>query len=254
MVECRAHATHEGLPLGRIRGDLELLPAIHRIEGVRSNAYLIVEPDGLTVIDTGMPGSGKALARYLWHIGYNVRQVRRILLTHQHVDHVGGAAELAMLAEAEVIAHPADAPAIEGTAPRDLPSGPMGPIFRYALQPRLRPVSVTRQVRAGETLPILEADGGLHVIEAPGHTRGQIAFYLPGRRLLFAGDAYVHMRGRIDSPFAMFNQDTDQTKRTLVELARTLDVDASLPGHGEPITRGAAEKLAAAGERLAATM
>jgi len=225
---------------------MELLPDIHLIDGVNSNAYLIIEPAGLTLVDSGLPGSDQKILAYLRTLGKAPSQVSRILLTHQHVDHVGGAAELASLSGAEVIAHPLDTPAIEGTGPRDMPSGPMAILFRAMLLPRLRPVAVTRQVRAGETLPVLVDGGGLQVIETPGHTLGQIAFYLPGRRLLFAGDTYRHtVRGEVAIPFKMFNRDTAQTRESLAALG-TLAVDISLPGHGKPMVRGAAEPLARA--------
>ncbi len=218
---------------------MELFPDIHLIDGVNSNAYLIIEPSGLTLVDSGLPGSETKILTYLRRIGKVPTQLSHILLTHQHVDHVGGAAELAALSGAEVIAHPLDAPAIEGAAPRDMPKGPMAIAFRVALLPRLRPVAVTRQVTAGETLPVLVDDGGLQVIATPGHTRGQIAFYLPGRRLLFAGDTYRHtMRGEVAIPFRMFNRDTAAARVSLASLG-ALAIDVSLPGHGKPILRDA---------------
>jgi len=225
---------------------MELLPHIHLIDGVNSNAYLIIEPAGLTLVDTGLPGSDQKILAYLRALGKAPSQLSRILLTHQHVDHVGGAAELAALSGAEVVAHPLDTPAIEGTGPRDMPSGPMAILFRAMVLPRLRPVAVTRPVRVGETLPILADDGGLQVIETPGHTLGQIAFYLPGRHLLFAGDTYRHTwRGEVAIPFKMFNRDTAQTRESLAALG-TLAIDNSLPGHGKPIVHGAAEPMARA--------
>ena len=102
---------------------MELLPDIHLIDGVNSNAYLIIEPAGLTLVDSGLPGSAEKILAYLRALGKTPSQLSRILLTHQHVDHVGGAAELASLSGAEVIAHPLDTPAIEGTGPRDIPWG-----------------------------------------------------------------------------------------------------------------------------------
>lgn len=225
---------------------MELFPDIHLIDGVNANIYLIVEPTGLTLVDSGLPGSDKKILAYLRAIGKVPAQLSYILLTHQHVDHVGGAAELAALSGAEVIAHPLDVPAIEGTAPRDLPSGPMAIVFRMVLLPRLRPVTVLRQVIAGETLPILAGDGGLQVIETPGHTRGQIAFYLPGRRLLFAGDTYRHtVGGEVALPYNMFNYDTARARLTLASLG-PVAIDTSLPGHGKPILRDAAGPISRA--------
>jgi glyoxylase-like metal-dependent hydrolase (beta-lactamase superfamily II) len=234
---------------------MELMPDIHLVDGVTSNAYLIVEPDGLTLVDTGLPGSARKILAYLRSIGKVPSQLHTIVLTHQHVDHVGGAAELAALSGAEVIAHPVDTPAIEGTAARDVPSGPLSLVFRTVLLPRLRPVKVSRQVTAGDTLPILADDGGLQVIETPGHTRGEIALYLPGRRLLFAGDTYRHTaQGEITIPFKMFNYDTPRALASLAAL-REYAIDSSLPGHGKPIVRDAAAPLGrattAAGESQA---
>lgn len=231
---------------------MELLPGIHRVDGVTSNVYLLVEPDGLTVVDTGMPGSGPKIAAYIRRMGRDPRELRHVLLTHQHLDHVGGAAALAAETSADVLAHPMDAPAIEGKAPRDLPHGPLRPIFRWLLLPRLQPVHVTRQVRAGETLPVLQDDGGLQVIETPGHTLGQIGFYLPGRKLFFAGDAYAHGKDRIVPSYAMFNRDTPLAHRTLADLAQSLEIEVSLCGHGAPILQGAGEKLRAAAPRVGA--
>ena len=230
---------------------MQLLPDIHLIDGVTANAYLIVEPSGLTLIDSGLPGSAAKILAYLRTLGKTPAQLRTILLTHQHVDHVGGAAEIAALSGAEVLAHPLDAPAIAETEPRYMPSGPLALVFRMALLPRLRPVTATRTITAGETLPILGDDGGLQVIETPGHTLGQIAFYLPGRRLLFAGDSYRHTaRGEVALPFRMFNRDTPGALVSLASLG-AYAIDASLPGHGKPLPRDATGPLGRAVEAAA---
>jgi len=217
---------------------MEVLPGIHRIDGVIANVYLLIEPQGLTLIDTGMPGSAGKILDYVRGIGHAPRDIITILLTHQHVDHVGGAATLARATGADVLAHPLDAPAIEGKARRDVPRGPMGLMFRAVLLPRLKPVAVAAHITGGETLPIQQRDGGLQVIAAPGHTYGEVSFYVPGRKLLIAGDAYRHGGGRIVPSPNMFNRDTTKALRSIVELA-ALEVGASLCGHGEPILQGA---------------
>ncbi|HEV8193383.1 MAG TPA: MBL fold metallo-hydrolase [Ktedonobacterales bacterium] len=226
---------------------MEVLPGIHRIDGVIANVYLLIEPQGLTLIDTGMPGSARKILDYVRRIGHSPHDITTILLTHQHVDHVGGAEELARTTGADVLAHPLDAPAIEGKARRDVPSGPLRLVFRVVLLPRLKPVRVAAHVTGGETLPMLQRGGGLRVVATPGHTYGEVSYYVPGRKLLIAGDAYRHSGGRIVPSPNMFNRDRAKMLRSIVELA-DLEVTASLCGHGEPILQGAGTFLAQAAE------
>lgn len=222
---------------------MELLPGIHLVDGVFSNVYVIVEEDELTVVDTGFPGSGPKILDYVRKLGRGPETVRRILLTHQHADHVGGAAALAAATGAEVIAQPLDAAAIAGKAARQVPSNVLvGGVFRLFILPRVRPVEVTRTVEDGDTLPVLRGDGGLRVVATPGHTRGHVAFYAPGRRLLFAGDAYVHQGGRVAPPPRMVTLDMEEAKRSMARLAG-LELEASLPGHGAPMTAGSGARL-----------
>src|SRR5256885_89463 len=112
---------------------MELLPGIHRVDGVICNVYVIVEREGLTLIDAGMPRSEGKIGAYVRGIGRELGEVRRIVLTHQHVDHVGGAAALAEQTGAEVIASVGDALAIEGRARREMPREPLGTVFRLVV-------------------------------------------------------------------------------------------------------------------------
>ena len=220
---------------------MELLPGVHLVDGVTCNVYVIVEREGLTLIDTGMPGSERKIGAYVREIGRELAEVRRIVLTHQHIDHVGGAAALAEQTGAEVIASVGDAPAIAGKAPREVPREPLGMAFRVMMR-GLRAVAVTRVVRAGETIEALAEDGGLQVIEAPGHTLGEIALYVPGRRLLLPGDAYRHKGTDVAPPPGMFTTDVALARKSMRALSE-LEIEGSMPGHGEPLARGAGEKL-----------
>jgi glyoxylase-like metal-dependent hydrolase (beta-lactamase superfamily II) len=227
---------------------MELAPGIHLVDGVTSNTFLVVEDTGLTLVDSGMGGASTILS-YIRALGREPGDLRRILLTHQHADHVGNAAEIADATGAEVWAHPLDSGAIAGKEMRDAPHGPLGIVFRLLIFPRLRAVGVAHELQGGDILPVLAADGGLRVVETPGHTRGHVAFYLPGRRLLFAGDALMHRGGRIVPSPAIFNRDTLLARRSFAGLVR-LEIEASLPGHGTPILDGAGKRLAETVQRL----
>jgi glyoxylase-like metal-dependent hydrolase (beta-lactamase superfamily II) len=225
---------------------MELRPGIHLVDGVSSNTFLLVEDGGMAIVDTGMPGSGPKIAAYIRAIGRRPEELRHILLTHQHVDHVGGAAELARLTGAQVAAHPLDTPAIAGKGPRELPRPVLMRVaFRALVVSRLRPVVVTHALADGEVLPVFAAEGGLRVVATPGHTTGHVSFYLPGRRALFPGDAYRHRGDAVAPTPAIFSTDVPEMLRSLRALSQ-LDVEASFPGHGRPIMDGAGARIAAA--------
>lgn len=225
---------------------MQLLSGIHHVDGVTSNVFLLVEDAGLALIDSGGPGSGPKILTYIRQIGRRPEDLRHIVLTHQHVDHVGGAAYLAAQTGAQVLAHPLDIPAIEGKAARELPrNAAVRLLFKALMLPRLQPVAVTRHLTSGETLPILPDDGGLQVIATPGHTTGHCSLYLPRRRVLFAGDALTQLRGAVQPPPAIFSTDMPTARRSLAALAE-LPVETSLCGHGRPILHGATDRIAAA--------
>ena len=217
---------------------------IHLVDGVSCNVYIIVEPEGVTIVDAGMPGAEKRILAALQTIGRSPRDVRHILVTHQHVDHIGGLAALVEATGAETWAHPGDTPAIEGRAQREAPHGPLGLVFRAALFPRLRPATITHTVGERAVVPVLSGEGGLQVVETLGHTMGHISFYLPRRKLLFAGDAVRTERGRILPPPAMVSYDMPLALQSVRKLA-AMDIAACLPGHGAPVTQGAQALLAA---------
>jgi glyoxylase-like metal-dependent hydrolase (beta-lactamase superfamily II) len=229
---------------------VEVTPGIHRINTGASNAYLIADEDGLTLIDTGLPGAGKKILEQIRALGRRPDEIARIVLTHQHADHVGGAAALLAASGAEVWAQALDTPAIEGAGPRDHPTGPLGLIFAVFIFPRLRSVRVTRELIDGEILPVLASEGGLRVVATPGHTLGHVSLYLPSRKLLFAGDALRHAGEKVRPSPKMFNRDHAQALRTFASLTR-LEIAASLPGHGAPIMSGAGERLAQTASALA---
>ncbi|PIU55456.1 MAG: hypothetical protein COS88_04485 [Chloroflexi bacterium CG07_land_8_20_14_0_80_51_10] len=88
---------------------IEVVPQVYQLRLRRANVTVLID-DEITVIDTGIPGSAKWIIQFLEHMGQPPSKVGLIIITHHHVDHVGGLAELKKITGARVAAHRLDAP------------------------------------------------------------------------------------------------------------------------------------------------
>jgi glyoxylase-like metal-dependent hydrolase (beta-lactamase superfamily II) len=95
---------------------IQLMPRLYFIRLPVGNAYLWHDSDGLTLIDAGLPGSAPLIAEAILQAGYQPADLRRLVLTHFHADHIGAAAEVTGWGGVEVLAHHADAPFIRARA------------------------------------------------------------------------------------------------------------------------------------------
>lgn len=215
---------------------MEILPGVHRIGNAVSTVYLLVDrDDGLTVIDAGPGRFSRTVLRYLTHIGRRPDEIRRIILTHRHFDHIGGAAALREVSRAPVFAHPLDAPQISGAEPNRMPKGPAGVVMRAVVPVAFpwQPCRVDDDLADGQTFA-LGGLGELRVMHTPGHTLGHCALLLPARSLFIAGDALNNFSGTPATSFDAVNDDTPLANRTTVALA-DLAADNLVFGHGSPI-------------------
>ncbi|HJR18144.1 MAG TPA: MBL fold metallo-hydrolase [Actinomycetota bacterium] len=226
-----------------------VVPGVWGIPMQYVNAFLIAD-DGLTLIDSGLPGKRSKLVAAMGAAGGG--PLRNVAITHHHMDHVGSLAKIIEGTAVTVWAHAADAAVIRGEVPPPVPPG-RNVFERVAITgvktfgPKAEPARVDREVADGEELPIA---GGLIAYHTPGHTAGHLSFLLPSKRVLFVGDAAARMLGRLAPPLGVYTEDHEEVKRSIAKLA-ALDFDVACFGHGKVLKGGAAIAFRRLAEKVA---
>jgi glyoxylase-like metal-dependent hydrolase (beta-lactamase superfamily II) len=226
---------------------MEIVPGVHTIDSLgMGRAYLAIDADRVTVVDTGLKGSAERVLRAVEAAGRKPQDVRQIVITHHHADHTGSLAALAERTGAQVMVHALDAPIVRGERPPPGPSS--GGLLKPLLARMSRPAPaarVDRELADGDEIDALD---GMRVVHTPGHTPGSVCFYCPKRRLLFTGDAAANTSG-LRGPVGWFTEDMAQAKESIRKLA-ALDFDAVFFGHGRPIDKEAALRFRRFAEKL----
>ncbi len=213
-------------------------------KGGRVHAFLFDDGAELTLVDTLYDTDGARILRQIEGIGRTPADLAHIILTHAHRSHLGGLAALKRLTGATVYAHPWEADIIAGEREAQrvslFPRRPYRTYVPFQAAAALGlgahpPCPVDEHVAEGDRI------GPLHVVDAPGHSPGHLAFWVPEHRLLLAGDAIATWPSFLPG-WGNFTLNEEHHRRSLRRLAEH-EPDILGVGHGDPIRAGARERV-----------
>jgi glyoxylase-like metal-dependent hydrolase (beta-lactamase superfamily II) len=240
---------------------MEIAPRIRRLGEGLVNSYLVEDGGAVTIVDAGAPAYWNDLPAELTGLGRSLGDVRSVVLTHGHSDHIGFAERIRSERHVPVRVHELDAALARGEVPN--PARGLGPV-------RLRPVlyfllwsarhGMLRLPRIREVATYgdgatLDVPGSPRVILVPGHTPGSAALLFEGHDALFVGDAlstYSVTTGQAGPQVAAFTADATEAVASLARLDGVA-TRVVLPGHGQPWTGGVAEAVRQVRASAAAT-
>ena len=239
---------------------IQVSPRIRRIGRGMVNSYLVEDGGEVTIVDAGAPAYWGQLPAELAAIGRSLDDVRSVVLTHGHSDHIGFAERIRSERGTPIRVHELDAALARGEVPN--PSKGLGPtrvrplleFILFSLRHGMMRIPRIAEVATFGDGATLDVPGAPQVILVPGHTPGSAALLFAGHDALFVGDAMAthSVTTGDDGPrLAPFTADPDQA---LASLDRLADVQAALvlPGHGQAWSGGVAAAVIAV--RRAATV
>ena len=230
---------------------MQIASGLRRVGSDLVNSYLIVEQDGVTIIDAGLPGYWKLLQAELAALGKSLDDVRALVLTHGDTDHIGFAARLHRETGIAAYIHQADVDRarLKVKKPRSgwgpVKIGPLSRFLWYSTRHgglRIRPATGLQAVADND---VLDVPGSPRIIHTPGHTPGSIAVHVPDLDALFLGDTMTTRNvltgatGPKPAPFTL------EPQQAVASLDRLEGVNATwlLPGHGPAWDGGVPEAV-----------
>ena len=181
--------------------------------GLCSNIFIFAEGENISLVDTGSGMEPNAVTAQLEHLGLEIEAVTRVVITHGHMDHIGGLTEICEHSSPKIFVHQNDADDLKSIG-----------------------IKAVVYMEEGDNIRVGRRD--LRVIYSPGHTEGSVCLH--DDEIILTGDTVFPggYFGRTDLPSGDWRKLVD----SLDKLSR-LDVRVMLPGHGEPLLSEASSHL-----------
>jgi glyoxylase-like metal-dependent hydrolase (beta-lactamase superfamily II) len=214
----------------------EVLPGIHVIDGASpypdflTNVMLIKDKGSdWALLDTGLPGQAPVVEAYLKKEKIAPASIKKILITHLHLDHTGNLRHMIELTKAKTFSHWVEAAYIAQQPPYIGPGSP----------PK-EAVTIDEPLKDGDSIDVA---GGLRIFHTPGHTPGHAAYYHAERKILFSGDLFFP--GGADELSLTPKEYTQDVPTAMISARRMaqLSVDSLLGYHCPPHAKNGGARM-----------
>jgi len=201
-----------------------------QLRGFLVQHYLIVHDDDVHIIDGGFIGGISRIERALTEMGKSFSNVRSIILSHGHLDHILNIAQLQELTQSKVYAPQADHDYMAGQHRHHGLSRVCGWLEKAgrSILPYRTP-QIDHWFEEGDEIMDLK------IISLPGHTKGHSGFLLEEEKLLLANDLFAHLFRRPSIPPRIFNDKHEQAKESIRKAAK-LELDGIYLNHSRQMT------------------
>lgn len=209
---------------------------------------MLRDEDGITLVDTGMIGQFDELQSALEHEGVQLSDIKRIILTHSDIDHIGNLGALVnAVPDVEIWAHSDEIPYLTGKQPmikftperKALLPAPIAELAEQLISQRTE-FKISKVLEDGDMLSL---QGGIQVIHTPGHTPGHICLYFREQQFLLAADELRVVDDELVGPSPPATPDMPEALRSLKRLLG-LKLEKVLCYHGGEYTTEPSRRIA----------
>ncbi|TDN45253.1 glyoxylase-like metal-dependent hydrolase (beta-lactamase superfamily II) [Curtobacterium flaccumfaciens] len=232
------------------RSVVSVAPGVVFVEGPVSNWVVLAEEDGVALIDAGYPADTDLVLDTVRYAGHDLDDLRRVYVTHGHVDHVGGIPGiLARYPDVQVLAHADELDNVRGPVRQQVTPAEIGGRLASPRVLRWLARAIRSDALRPTTVPTARAFTGadfdgraITPLPAEGHTDGSTAYLLPAANAIVTGDAVVSRHDTQPASWSprprMITSFFTADQERAVESARALPIpEILLPGHGPAVHR-----------------